>query len=298
MEKEYHFQSIAEYNTFNNHETNHPLVSVIDFSKARERTGSKMYFDLYCIFLKDVKCGDLKYGRQYYDYQEGTLVFISPGQVVDVENKVDYYQPLGHGLVFHPDMLVGTTLGKSISEYGFFSYNTNEALHLSVKERQLVLDLFSKIDTELQQSVDKHSKKVIASNIELLLNYCDRFYDRQFITRETVNKGAVDQFEELLNTYFTSEKPYTIGFPSVAYCAEQLHFSTKYFGDLIKKESGTSAQEYIQNKIIEVAKNKIYGSTKTVSEIAYELGFKYSQHFNRFFKQRVGLTPNEFRALN
>lgn len=298
MDKEYHFRSIAEYNTFNNHETNHPLVSVIDFSKAKQRTGSKMYFDLYCIFLKDVKCGDLKYGRQYYDYQEGTLVFISPGQVIDVENKVDYYQPLGHGLVFHPDMLHGTTLGKSISEYGFFSYNTNEALHLSVKERQLILDLFSKIDTELQQSVDKHSRKVIASNIELLLNYCDRFYDRQFITRETVNKGVIDQFEELLNAYFVSEKPYTIGFPSVAYCAEQLHFSTKYFGDLIKKESGTTAQEYIQNKIIEVAKNKIYGSTKTVAEIAYELGFKYSQHFNRFFKQRVGLTPNEFRALN
>jgi AraC-like DNA-binding protein len=195
-------------------------------------------------------------------------------------------------------MLFGTTLGKIISEYGFFSYNTNEALHLSVKERQLVLDLFSKIDTELQQSVDKHSKKVIASNIELLLNYCDRFYDRQFITRETVNKGVVDQFEELLNTYFISEKPYSIGFPSVTYCAEQLHFSTKYFGDLIKKESGKTAQEYIQNKIIEVAKNKIYGSTKSVTEIAYELGFKYSQHFNRFFKQRVGLTPNEFRALN
>jgi AraC-like DNA-binding protein len=298
MEKEYHFQSIAEYNAFNNHETNHPLVSVLDFSKAKERTGSKMHFDLYCIFLKDVKCGDLKYGREYYDYQEGTLVFVSPGQVLEVENKVDYYQPVGHGLVFHPDMLLGTTLGKSIGEYSFFSYNTNEALHLSVKERQLVLDLFSKINTELQQSVDKHSKKVIASNIELLFNYCDRFYDRQFITRETVNKGVIDQFEELLNGYFASEKPYTIGFPSVAYCADQLHFSTKYFGDLIKKESGKTAQEYIQNKIIEVAKNKIYGSTKTVTEIAYELGFKYSQHFSRFFKQRVGLTPNEFRVLN
>jgi len=298
MEKEYHFQSIAEYNAFNNHETNHPLVSVLDFSKAKERTGSKMYFDLYCVFLKDVKCGDLKYGRQYYDYQEGTLVFISPGQILEVENKIDYYQPVGHGLVFHPDMLLGTNLGKTIGEYGFFSYNTNEALHLSVKERQLVLDIFSKINVELQQSVDKHSRKVIASSIELLFNYCDRFYDRQFITREIVNKGVIDQFEALLNSYFTSEKPYTIGFPSVAYCADQLHFSTKYFGDLVKKESGTTAQEYIQNKIIEVAKNKIYGSTKTVSEIAQELGFKYSQHFSRFFKQRVGLTPNEFRTLN
>jgi AraC family transcriptional regulator, transcriptional activator of pobA len=298
MEKEYHFQSIAAYNAFNNHATSHPLASVLDFSKAKERTGSKMHFDLYCVFLKDVKCGDLKYGRQYYDYQEGTLVFISPGQVIDVENKIDYYQPMGHGLVFHPDMLLGTSLGKNIREYSFFSYNTNEALHLSVKERQLVLDLFSKIDTELQQPVDKHSKKVIASNIELLFNYCDRFYDRQFITRETINKGVVDKFDDLLNDYFASEKPYTIGFPSVAYCADQLHFSAKYFGDLIKKETGITAQELIQNKIIEIAKNRIYGSAKTVSEIAYELGFKYPQHFNRLFKQRVGLTPNEFRTSN
>lgn len=298
MDKVYNFKSINEYNAFNNHETMHPLVSVIDFSKAKERTGSKMNFELYCIFLKDVKCGDLKYGRQYYDYQEGTLVFISPGQTIDVENKVDYYQPLGHGLVFHPDMLLGTSLAKSLAEYSFFSYQTNEALHLSGKERQLVLDLFAKIETELQQSVDKHSKKVIASSIELLLNYCDRFYDRQFITRDAVNKGVLEKFEELLNGYFTSEKPYSIGLPSVAYCARELHFSTNYFGDLIKKETGKSAQECIQNKIIDVAKNKIFGSNKTVNEIAYELGFKYPQHFTRLFKKRVGYTPNEFRLQN
>lgn len=298
MEREVHFKTIAEYNAFNNHQTIHPLVSVLDFSKANKRTGSKMYFDLYCVFLKEVKCGDLKYGREYYDYQEGTLVFISPGQIIDVENKVDYYQPAGNGLVFHPDMLLGTSLGKAIAEYSFFSYNTNEALHLSPKERDLVLDLFSKIDTELHQSIDKHSKKVIASNIELLFNHCDRFYDRQFITRETVNKGIIEKFEDLLNSYFASDKPYALGFPSVAYCADQLHFSAKYFGDLIKKETGSTAQEYIQNKIIDIAKNKIYGSRKTISEIAYELGFKYPQHLNRLFKQRVGLTPNEFRTMN
>ncbi|SHN36961.1 AraC family transcriptional regulator [Chitinophaga sp. CF418] len=298
MDKEYYFKSVNEYNAFNNHDTMHPLVSVLDFSKAKERTGSKMHFEIFCIFLKDVKCGDLKYGRQYYDYQAGTLVFISPGQVIDVENKVDYYQPMGHGLVFHPDMLLGTSLGKSIAEHNFFSYQTNEALHLSTKERQLVLDLFAKIETELQQSVDKHSKKVIASGIELLLNYCDRFYDRQFITRDAVNKGVLEKFEELLNGYFISEKPYSIGLPSVAYCAGELHFSAKYFGDLIKKETGKSAQEYIQNKIIDVAKNKIFGSDKTINEIAYELGFKYPQHFARLFKKRVGYTPNEFRLLS
>lgn len=298
MEKEFYFDTISQYNDFNNHETLHPLVSVIDFSKARERTGSKMFFGLYCIILKDVKCGDLKYGRNVYDYQEGTLVFISPGQSIDVENKVDYYQPMGHGLIFHPDLLRGTSLGKAIAEYNFFSYHTNEALHLSSKERQLILDLFAKIVMELQHSIDKHSKKLVASTIELVLNYCERFYDRQFITRDDVNKGIMEKFEELLNSYFLSEKPYSIGLPSVAYCADQMHLSTNYFGDLIKKETGKSAQEFIQQKIIEVAKNKIFGSEKTVSEIAYELGFKYPQHFSRFFKQKVGHTPNEYRSLN
>ncbi|GGC57498.1 AraC family transcriptional regulator [Pedobacter quisquiliarum] len=298
MEKEYNFKTISEYNSFNNHETLHPLVSVIDFSKAKKRTGSKMNFDLYCIFLKDVKCGDLKYGRHNYDYQEGTLVFVSPGQTIDVENKVDLYQPMGHGLVFHPDLIRGTSLGKALSEYHFFSYHTNEALHLSSKERQLILDLFEKVKSELEQSIDKHSKKLIASTVELLLNYCDRFYDRQFITRETANKGVLEHFEELLNGYFKSEKPYSIGLPSVAYCAEQLHFSANYFGDLIKKETGKTAQEFIQEKIINVAKDKIFERDRSVSEIAYELGFRYPQHFIRLFKKRVGHTPNEYRTLN
>jgi AraC-like DNA-binding protein len=298
MEKEYNFKTISEYNSFNNQETLHPLVSVIDFSKANKRTGSKMNFDLYCIFLKDVKCGDLKYGRHNYDYQEGTLVFVSPGQTIDVENKVDIYQPMGHGLIFHPDLIRGTSLAKALSDYHFFSYHTNEALHLSSKERQLILDLFQKVKGELEQSIDKHSKKLIASTVELLLNYCDRFYDRQFITRETANKGVLENFEELLNGYFKSEKPYTIGLPSVAYCAEQLHFSANYFGDLIKKETGKTAQEFIQEKIIDVAKDKIFERDRSVSEIAYELGFRYPQHFIRLFKKRVGHTPNEYRTLN
>lgn len=298
MKQVYNFDTVNEYNDFNNHETLHPLVSVLDFSKAHPRTGSRMTFGLYCIFLKDVKCGDLKYGRHTYDYQEGTLVFISPGQVIDVENKVDIYQPMGNGLVFHPDMIRGTALAKTIQEYSFFSYNSNESLHLSNRERQLVLDCFSKIEFELQQSIDKHSKKLIASNIELFLNYCDRFYDRQFITRDNVNRGILEKFEELLNGYFTSEKPQSIGLPSVASCAEELHLSPNYFGDLIKKETGKSAQEYIQNKIVDFAKDKIFHSAKTVNEIAYELGFKYPQHFTRFFKQHTGQTPNEYRGVS
>ena len=298
MEQAYHFDTIAQYNEFNNHATLHPLVSIVDFSKAKERTGSRMTFGLYCIFLKEVKCGNLKYGCSYYDYQEGTLVFVSPGQVIDVENKVDYYQPMGHGLVFHPDLIKGTALAKSLDEYSFFSYSTNEALHLSEKERKIVFDCFSKIENELSQSVDKHSKKLIASNIELFLNYCERFYDRQFITRENVNKGILEKFEDLLNEYFETDKPQAIGLPSVFYCAGELNLSPGYFGDLIKKETGKTAQEYIQSKVIDVAKERIFDMNKSISEVAYELGFKYPQHFTRLFKQRVGVAPNEYRNLN
>jgi len=303
MEKIFRFETVNEYNDLNNHLTLHPLVSVIDFSKANPRSWNgqkivKIYYGLYCIFLKDVKCGDIKYGRNYYDYQEGTLVFVSPGQVMDIETDGKVYQPMGHALVFHPDLIHGTPLGKSINEYSFFSYQANEALHVSDRERQIVMESFSKIQFELQQNVDKHSKKLIASNIELFLNYCERFYDRQFITRDEVNKGIIEKFDEHLNRYFASDKPQKIGLPSVAYFSGELHLSANYFGDLIKKETGKSAKEYIQNKIIDIAKNKIFDTGKTVSEIASELGFKYSQHFSRLFKNETGYTPNEFRSLN
>lgn len=298
MSELYRFDTVNQYNDFNNHDTLHPLVSVIDFSRAEMRTGKKMYFELYCIFLKDVKCGDLKYGRHYYDYQEGTLVFVSPGQVIDVQDKTEPYQPMGHGLVFHPDLIHGTPLAKTLNEYHFFDYQTNEALHLSDRERQIVLDCFAKIEFELHQSIDKHSKKLIASNIELFLNYCERFYDRQFITRENVNQSILETFEELLNDYFQSDKPQTLGLPSVFYFAKECHLSANYFGDLIKKETGKSAQEYIQDRIIDEAKNRIFEPDKNISEIAYELGFKYPQHFSRMFKERVGSTPIEFKNLN
>ena len=298
MKKVLNFDTISEYNDFNNHETLHPLVSVIDFSKAKERTGNTMNFGIYCIFLKEVNCGDLKYGRHYYDYQKGTLVFIAPGQFIDVENKTDFYQPMGNALVFHPDLIRGTSLAGRMYEYTFFNYNTNEALHLSEKERHLVLDLFSKINDELQHSVDKHSKKLIASSIELFLNYCERFYDRQFITREDVNKGILERFENLLRGYFSSDNPTEIGLPSVAYCADELNLSANYFGDLIRKETGKSAKEYIQSKIIDVAKDELVESDKTINEIAYELGFKYPQHFSRMFKKTAGTSPSEYRTKN
>ena len=292
------FETINDYNIFNNNETLHPLVSVIDFSKAAPRQGSLMYFGFYTIILKDVKCGDLVYGRHTYDYQEGTLVFIAPGQVAGVKSNSEIYQPKGHGLVFHPDLIHGTSLGKHIQDYTFFGYQSNEALHLSEQERKIVLDCFSKVEYELERAIDKHSKKLIVSNIEMLLNYCVRFYDRQFITRDNVHKGILEKFENLLNDYYQTDKSQTIGLPSVAWCASELNLSANYFGDLIKKETGKTAQEYIQTKVIGVAKEKIFDQSKSVSEIAYELGFKYPQHFTRLFKQKTGHTPNEYRLLN
>jgi len=298
MENLRRFESINDYNIFNQKETLHPLVSVIDLSKAAPRKASNMYFGIYTVFLKDVKCGDLRYGRHTYDYQEGTLVFIAPGQVVSVENSGETYQPKGYALAFHPDLIHGTSLGRHIQDYSFFSYQSNEALHLSERERTIIMDCFSKIEFELEHAIDKHSKRLIVSNIEMLLSYCVRFYDRQFITRENVHQGILERFEELLNGYFKTEKPNTIGLPSVASCAMELNLSPGYLGDLIKKETGKTAQELIQAKVIDVAKERIFDHSKSVSEIAYELGFKYPQHFTRLFKQRVGQSPNEYRMMN
>lgn len=292
------FETISQYNEFSNQETLHPLLSVIDLSKATPKQNSKMYFGFYTVFLKEIKCGNLRYGCNYYDYQEGTLVFLAPGQVVGIEANGETYQPQGLALVFHPDLIRGTSLGKHINDYTFFSYEVHEALHLSETERKTISDCFSKIQMELSHSIDKHTKTLIVANIELLLNYCVRFYDRQFITREQPNKGILERFETLLHEYFQSDKPQVLGLPSVAYCADQLNLSANYFGDLIKKETGKSAQEYITLKLMDLAKEKMFDSSKSVSEIAYELGFKYPQHFSRSFKQHVGYSPNEYRGLN
>lgn len=298
MEDLIRFDSVNQYNAFNQQETLHPLVTVIDLSTASPRRKTSQYMGCYGIFLKEVICGDLRYGKEYYDYQEGTLVFMAPGQVFTVENDGELYQPKGHALVFHADLLHGTSLNARMHEFSLFGYQLNEALHLSKRETQIVMDCLDKIRYELEQPIDKHSRRLIAANIELFLDYCVRFYDRQFITRETVHKGVLAKFEELLSTYFTSDKPQTIGLPSVFFCASELNLSAKYFGDLIKKETGQTAQEYIQTKVIEVAKQRIFDDRKTISEIAFELGFKYPQHFSRLFKQRVGQSPNEYRILN
>ncbi|PGH39684.1 MAG: AraC family transcriptional regulator [Candidatus Nephrothrix sp. EaCA] len=291
------FDAISEYNAFNQQQTLHPLVSIIQLDKAAPRRRRRTRYGFYAVFLKQIKCGDLRYGLSNYDYQEGTLIFLAPGQVLG-QNTEEYCQPMGIALVFHPDLIHGTSLSKTIHAYSFFSYASNEALHLSEQERQIILDCFSKIEYELQHAIDKHSKSLIVSNIELFLNYCLRFYDRQFITRETVHKGILERFEKLLNGYFQSDEPQNVGLPSVNYCADKLHLSANYFGDWIKKETGKSAQEYIQSKVIDVAKEKVFDHSKSISEVAYELGFKYPQHFTRLFKQKVGMPPNEYRAMS
>jgi AraC-like DNA-binding protein len=291
-------ENISQYNAMRGIETFHPLASIFEFSKMKMIPEAMAHYGFYCVFLKDAICGDLKYGCNYYDYQEGTLVFIAPGQVVGIGSKPGTAMPKGWGLLFHPDLIRGTSLGHNIKEYTFFSYESKEALHLSERERQIVVDCLGKIEYELQRPVDKHSKILIANNIELLLNYCMRFYDRQFITRREVNKDILVRFEQLMDNYFQSEKTQTAGLPTVKYCADQLHLSSNYFGDLIKKETGKSAQEHIQLKVMAIAKERIFDRSKTLSEIAYELGFKHPQHFSRMFKNETGFTPNEYRSLN
>ena len=295
------YDNIFQYNESRGVETLHPLVSVIDFSKAEPIPPGhyRHRFGFYAVFIKHEKCGDLRYGRNYYDYQEGTLVFMAPGQVVEVEVKdKPQVPPKGRALLFHPDLLRGTSLGRNIAGYTFFSYEVNEALHLSEQERQVVMDCLQNIQSELKHAIDKHSRTLIVSNIELLLNYSVRFYERQFTTRSDVNKDALSGFERLLNDYFRDDAPQRDGVPSVRWCAEQLHLSANYFGDLVKKETGKSAQEYIQLKVIDIAKERMFDTTKSISEIAYELGFRYPQHFTRLFKKCVGQSPNEYRTQN
>jgi AraC family transcriptional activator of pobA len=298
MDKIIKLESVYQFNTERGQMTLHPLVSILDQSYSKPIQAARYISELYIIFLKDENCAEMKYGRQHYDYQDGTLLFIAPGQVFGFEEQGKMLQPSGWALVFHPDLILGTSLGRHIKGYNYFSYGVSEALHLSEQERQIALECFSKIQYELAHAIDTHSRDLIVSNIELFLKYCVRFYDRQFITRNHIHKDIVVKLEKLLDDYYQSDKPQVIGLPSVSYCAEELHLSAKYFGDLIKKETGKSAQEYIQDKVIYLAKEKILDNSKTLSEIAYEIGFKYPQHFTRLFKQRVGQSPSEYRILN
>lgn len=298
MSKILHFDTVHDYNAYIGVETLHPLINAIDLSDARLLKNARKSYGFYLVVLKDVKCGDLRYGCNYYDYQEGTLVFVGPGQVVGNDDNGEDLRLKGWALCFHPDLLRGTSLGQKMKEYSFFSYEVNESLHMSERERNIILNCFEEIREELQHSIDKHSKSIITANIEVFLNHCLRFYDRQFITRENQNKDMLSRFEMLLTTYFDSDKPQTVGLPSVQYFADELHLSANYFGDLIKKETGKSAQEYIQLKVIEKSKDKLYNLDKSINEIAYELGFKYPHHFSRMFKKVTGSSPTDYRLMN
>ena len=288
--------SVDRYNKLFGLETRHPLVSVVDLSKAtKSPMRSSFNYGIYALFLKDVKCGNIIYGRQYYDYQDGTVVCFAPGQVTDIEMDPNV-RPAAHGLLFHPDLIRGTALGQEIRRYTFFSYETNEALHLSEQERQTVMDCLGKIEAELEHAIDKHSRRLITANIGLLLDYCMRFYERQFTTRSEVNKDIVIRFEQLLDEYFDGDTPQQEGLPSVKYFADKVCLSPNYFGDMIRRQTGQTASEYIQNKLVDRAKEALLSSGKTMSQIAYDLGFQYPQHFSRMFKRIAGCTPNEFRA--
>ena len=323
---------VFDYNDSLGCETLHPLVSVIDFSEVRPIRSSLRSFGVYAIFLKDVKCGDMIYGRQTYDYQEGTLVCLAPGQVFGAKDdgqlrqpkgwallfhpdllrgtqlgrNIRNYtffsyevQPKGWALLFHPDLLRGTQLGRNIRNYTFFSYEVREALHLSEQERRTILDCLHNIRHELQHAIDRHSRTLVVNNIEMFLNYCVRFYDRQFITRSDVaGKDILARFERTLDDYFLSDKPQTEGLPTVQYCAQELHLSANYFGDLVKRLTGKTAQEHIRLRLIDAAKERIADPARSIAEVAYELGFKYPAHFTRLFKNVVGCTPNRYRNIN
>ena len=297
MDKILNLDSVDLYNKLYGLETLNPLVSVIDLNKATSSVDLiRFNYGIYALYLKLEKACDIKYGRQTYDYQEGTIVCFAPGQTAETNPTTDKVQVNAHGILFHPDLLRGTSLGKSIKKYTFFSYEVNEALHLSEEEISIVMDCLKIIRMELEHGVDKHSKTLLVNHIELLLNYCMRFYERQFITRGKTNRDVLTRFENLLDEYFESALAEQDGLPTVKYFADKLCLSSNYFGDMFKKETGKSPQEYIQEKVIELAKERISDTADTVSQIAYSLGVQYPQHFCRLFKKRVGYTPSEYRA--
>lgn len=283
----------------------HPLISLIDENDAMGKPElSKDLFnirfssEMYSIMYKDKISGSIGYGRSTYDFQEGTLIFASPGQVFTSPSKEDLKGKKGWTLLFHPDLIRKSILGKKIDTYNFFSYDVNEALHLSPKEEGFFFDLISKIKEEYSQNIDQHSQTLILSNLELLLNYCLRFYDRQFYTRTNINKDFVSDFELALKEYFKSDKLDKNGLPHVSYFGGKLNMSTNYLSDMLKKETGKSIKEHIDGYIIEKAKSILLNSNKKVSEIAYNLGFDYPQSFTRLFKKKTGLSPVEYRNMN
>ncbi len=277
----------------------HPLITVVDLTKTdrSNRFNDETLYSLsfYTIFLKTFK-GVLKYGKSYYDFDEGSLMFTAPYQVISGSSDVQFKE--GWGLFFHPDLLNRTELGRKIDNYSFFHYNSNEALHISEEEKKVTKDCIENIVREYSHNIDKHSQGLLVSNIELLLNYCNRFYDRQFFTRAKVNNDIVQRFETLLKEYFAQETLSELGLPDVKYFASRLSLSPNYLSDLLNKYTGKTTQEHIHLKLTDKAKSLLWSTEKSISEIAYELGFEHPSHFTKIFKAKVGQTPKEYRNTN
>lgn len=278
----------------------HPLVSVFRHTPDMRTNFGDVRFtgDLYLISMKDGIKGTFKYGRNSYDFEEGTMTFVSPGQVIMPEEIITEIDSRGWTILFHPDLIRKSELGRNIDNYSFFDYSVNEALHLSDKEKQTLTELTQKIENEIDQNIDRHTQKLIVSNIELLLDYCIRYYDRQFYTRSDLNKDIVSRFENFLKDYFKSGNQLELGVPSVKYCSEQLYMSPNYLSDLLKKETGRNTQDHIHAFVIDKAKTILLNSNNTVTQVAFGLGFEYSQHFSKLFKAKTGMSPTEYRNLN
>jgi AraC-like DNA-binding protein len=302
MKQVIHLHTIADLSKlFNLGHNQHPLVTVLDFSKVTEQVeqNSKITTDFYSIMFKNYCKNHIKYGRKTIDFQDGNLICIAPNQTIEIDNEIEEREDkMGWGLFFHPDLIRSTTLNQKIKEYSFFQYEVSEALHLSDKEKNILLECVQKIQTELQENIDVHSQYIIVSTIELLLNYCSRFYGRQLITRSQNNKSIISQIENLLTQYFADNKINEQGLPTVKYLGNKVHLSPSYLSDLLKKETGKNAQEHIHFYLIEEAKNILLNSEKNINEIAFDLGFEYPQYFNKLFKKKTGKTPMEYRNLN
>ena len=298
----FQIESISDmHDVFGLAKPKHPLVSVIQFKDREIRPEYhhiRCSFGMYCITQKNEIDGSMGYGRNSYDFQEGSMLFIKPGQVLSYDGHQSTAENPGWALLFHPDLLRKSELGKTIERYSFFSYDITEALHISDEEKQSLNELVAKIEKEYQQHIDRHSQKLIISNIELVLDYCTRYYDRQFYTRTNLNKDVLTRFENLLSDYYAVENQLNTGVPSVDYCGKELNMSPKYLSDLLKKETGKSAKTHIDDFLMNKAKNRLLGSTESVSEIAYALGYEYSQHFSKIFKVKTGMSPSQYRSLN
>ncbi|UTW62459.1 helix-turn-helix transcriptional regulator [bacterium SCSIO 12741] len=276
----------------------HPLISLVDLSEAELMSTShhKVATSLYTISMKTkFAATPVLYGQRYFDFQEGVLLGMSPGQVFTIDGNIKKGDMEGWALYFHPDLIQGYPLQSSISKFGFFDYVTHEALHLSEKEKETLNQIVFKIQEESEQNMDDYSNDLLVSNIELLLNYIKRFYGRQFKTRKAVNSDLLSKFEGLLKEYVDSPELQEKGLPSVSYFSDELHLSSSYFSDLLKKETGLSAQDHLHNALIKKAKNKLLNSEESISQIAFELGFEHPPYFSRLFKKKTGLTPKEFR---